>query len=430
MQFANCSYLCPMKTEIINIGTELLIGQVVNTNASWMAEQLNLAGFSVGRITIVPDDHGEILAALGEAGRRAAVVLITGGLGPTRDDITKKAFCDFFGTGLVFSETVYRDIERLFKIRKWAVSETNRQQAFIPENCRPVTNRNGTAPGMWFDGQRTEVGGLPLADYISMPGVPFEMKAMMTDHIIPALKEKFRTGAIVHRTVMTQGVGESFLADIIEPWETALPENISLAYLPQPGIVRLRLTGTGPSEESIRKVLANEIGKLEALISEYIYGYDDETLEEVVGKLLREKHATLATAESCTGGYISHLVTSVPGSSAYFKGSVVAYSNEIKEQILGVLPASIEQHGAVSAAVVAEMAIGAQSQLDADYVIAVSGIAGPDGGTEEKPVGTTWIAVATPDGVSTQHVLFGDHRGRNIRRAALQALNMLRKELV
>jgi nicotinamide-nucleotide amidase len=263
-----------------------------------------------------------------------------------------------------------------------------------------------------------------------MPGVPFELKAMMSDHVIPRLKEKFHPGAILHRTVMTQGIGESFLSDILEPWETTLPENITLAYLPQPGIVRLRLTGTGDDENRVAETVDAEIRKLEALIPEHIFGYDDETLEEITGRLLEAKNATLATAESCTGGYIAHLITSVPGSSRYFKGSVVAYSNEIKEHTLGVLPESLARYGAVSETVVAEMAIGAQSRLNADYVIAVSGIAGPDGGTKEKPVGTTWIAVATPEGVFTQYTQLGDHRERNIRRAALQALNMLRKELV
>jgi nicotinamide-nucleotide amidase len=425
-----------MKSEIINIGNELLIGQVVNTNAAWMAEQMNLAGFTVGRVTVIPDSHDEILAALEEAGKRAAIVLITGGLGPTKDDITKKALCEFFDSRLVFSEEAYKDVERLFSVRGLRVTELNRQQAFIPDNCIPVPNKNGTAPGMWFEGQRTADGRLPspdhrlpVADFISIPGVPFEMKAMMKDHVIPRLKEKFRPGVIIHRTVMTQGIGESFLSDILEPWETKLPENITLAYLPQPGIVRLRLTGTGKDEKTVAGMIGSEIRKLEALIPEHIYGYDDETLEAIIGKRLVERNATLATAESCTGGYIAHLITSVPGSSRYFKGSVVAYSNELKEQLLGVLPESIAKYGAVSETVVAEMAIGAQTRLNADYVIAVSGIAGPDGGTKEKPVGTTWIAVATPDGVFTHHVLLGDHRERNIRRAALQALNMLRKEI-
>jgi len=418
-----------MKIEIVNIGNELLIGQVVNTNASWMAEQLSLAGFTVSRVSVIADGHDDILQALEEAGNRAAVVLITGGLGPTRDDITKKALCDYFDSRLVFSEESYRDIEKLFSIRKWKMTELNRQQAFIPDKCTPVPNKLGTAAGMWFEGKTSKDGIRQSADYVSMPGVPFEMKAMMTGYVIPRLKELYHPGAIVHRTVLTQGAGESFLADLLEPWETSLPESISLAYLPQPGIVRLRLTGTGASEEKINGLIDEEIKKMEGLIPDYIFGYDEETLEEIVGKLLLAKKGTLATAESCTGGYIAHLITSVPGSSGYFRGSVVAYSNELKEELLGVLPESIEQYGAVSETVVSEMAIGAQTRLNADYVIAVSGIAGPDGGTPEKPVGTTWIAIATPDQVISRHVLLGDHRGRNIRRAALEAMNLLRKSI-
>jgi nicotinamide-nucleotide amidase len=425
-----------MKIEIINIGNELLIGQVVNSNASWMAEQLNLAGFSVGRVTIIRDHHDEILEALEEAGKRAPIVLITGGLGPTKDDITKKALCEFFDAKLIFSEEAYLNIERLFGSRGYQITEPNRQQAFIPENCIPIPNYNGTAPGMWFEGRRTADGGRRTADssyrlatYVSMPGVPFEMKAMMTDEIIPRLKERFPGSAIVHRTVLTQGVGESFLSETLEPWETRLPREISLAYLPQPGIVRLRLTGSGSSEEKIKKAIDEEIRKLQELIPEYIFGYDEETLEEIVGKMLAERGATLATAESCTGGYIAHLLTSIPGSSRYFRGSFVVYSNDLKEEVLGVLPESLKKYGAVSETVVTEMAIGAQTRLNADYVIAVSGIAGPDGGTKDKPVGTTWIAIATPEEVFARKLLFGEHRGRNIRRAALEGLNMLRKTL-
>ena len=419
-----------MKTEIINIGDELLIGQVVNTNASWMAEQMNLAGFSVGRISVIPDHHDEILTALEEAGKRAAIVLITGGLGPTKDDITKKALCEFFDAKLVFSDEAYQNIIRLFVSRGYPMTESNRQQAFVPENCIMIPNRNGTAPGMWFEGRQTADGRQQNATCISLPGVPFEMKAIMSEQVIPRLKEKFRPGVILHRTIMTQGVGESFLSELIEPWESSLPDNITLAYLPQPGIVRLRLTGTGKDEVQLTSQIQQEILKLKALIPDHIYGYDDETLEQIIGNLLDKKKMTLATAESCTGGYIAHLITTIPGSSKYFKGSVVAYSNDLKEQLLGVLPESISKYGAVSDTVVAEMAIGAQTRLDADYVIAVSGIAGPDGGTKEKPVGTTWIALATPEGVFTRHILLGDHRERNIRRAALEALNMLRKELV
>lgn len=425
-----CFYLCTMKTEIINIGDELLIGQVVNTNASWMSEQMSLAGFPVVRTTVIPDDRTEIMTALQEATERVDIILITGGLGPTKDDITKAVLGDFFHAKLVFSEAAYHDIEHLFAVRGFPVTALNRSQAEVPEGCEVILNRNGTAPGMWFEKEPGADGrpGTPVV--VSMPGVPFEMKAMMSEQVIPRLREKLRPMAIYHKTIWTQGVGESFLSDMLEPWETKLPEGITLAYLPQPGIVRLRLTARGNDEAEIRRMTDGEVKKLEAIIPQYIYGYDEETLEEVTGRLLAERKATLAIAESCTGGYLAHLITSVAGSSRYFQGSVVAYANKVKEEILGVKRGTLEQHGAVSEQVVTEMALGVREKLHADYAIAVSGIAGPDGGTPEKPVGTAWIAIATPGGVFAKHYLMGDHRERNIRRVALEGLNMLRKAMI
>ncbi len=416
-----------MTTEIINIGDELLIGQVINTNASWMAEQLNLAGFRVNQVSVIRDDREHILAAMAEAESRAEIVLISGGIGPTRDDITKHTMCEFFNTQLVFNMDAYHDVEEIFARRGYPVTELNRQQAELPENCLSIENKLGTARGMWFEKER-DGGGKTI--FVSMPGVPFEMKAMMTGHIIPWLKKTFQTPFIYHKTMLTQGIGESFLAAQIDDWEKALPGHIKLAYLPQPGIVRLRLTGTGKEEQIIRQQVDDEINKLESLIREYIFGFDGDTLEESIGQFLKERNATLATAESCTGGYIAHLITSVPGSSVYFKGSLVAYSNEIKKNILGVLPESLQKYGAVSKEVVSEMAIAAQTMFDVDYAIATSGIAGPDGGTADKPVGTTWIAIATPEEVFAKQFTFGDSRDRNIRRTALQALNMLRKKLI
>jgi nicotinamide-nucleotide amidase len=416
-----------MTTEIINIGDELLIGQVINTNAAWMAEQLNLAGFGVNQVTVIRDNREHILAAMAEAEARAEIVLISGGIGPTRDDITKHTLCEFFTTHLVFNLDAYRDVEEIFARRGYPVTELNRQQAELPENCISIQNKLGTARGMWFEKER-DGGGKTI--FVSMPGVPFEMKAMMTGHIIPRLKKTFQTPFIYHKTLLTQGIGESFLAAQIDDWEKALPGQIKLAYLPQPGIVRLRLTGTGKEEQIIRQQVDDEINKLESLIREYIFGFDGDTLEESIGQFLKERNATLATAESCTGGYIAHLITSVPGSSVYFKGSLVAYSNEIKKNILGVLPESLQKYGAVSKEVVSEMAIAAQTMFDVDYAIATSGIAGPDGGTADKPVGTTWIAIATPEEVFAKQFTFGDSRDRNIRRTALQALNMLRKKLI
>jgi len=413
-----------MNVEIINIGDELLIGQVVNTNASWMAEQLNLAGFRVHQVSVVGDNSDHIAEALGLAETRAEVVLISGGIGPTRDDITKNTLCEYFNTRLVFNEEAYREVEAMFSKRGYPVTELNRQQAMLPEHCIAIANKLGTARGMWFEKSN------PTVIFVSMPGVPFEMKAMMTGEIIPRLKQRFHTPFILHRTILTQGIGESFLAARIEVWEDSLPPHIRLAYLPQPGIVRLRLTGTGDQEQRLADELAKLIAALQELIPDYIYGYENDTLEELVGKILTDKGATLATAESCTGGYIAQLITSVPGSSAYYKGSVVCYANEVKEQVLGVQHETIEAFGAVSEQTVTEMAIGVQTLLNVDYVIATSGIAGPTGGTKEKPVGTTWIAIATPDEVYAHVYQFGDSRDRNIRRAALQALNLLRKKIV
>jgi len=417
-----------MNVEIINIGDELLIGQVVNTNASWMAEQLSLSGFRVRNIRAIEDVHEEIKHALEEAEKRAEIVLISGGIGPTRDDITKTTLCEFFETRLVFDADAYRDIELIFGRRGYPVTELNRQQAELPEKCTGIPNTLGTARGMWFE--KTEGNHGKKTIFVAMPGVPFEMKAMMELEIIPRLEKLFKTPAIFHKTVLTQGVGESFLAAQIEQWENELPPSIRLAYLPQPGIVRLRLTGLGQNDAQIRGLVEKKVKKLEALIPDYIFGTDQDTLEGILGRLLTEKGASLACAESCTGGYIAHLLTTVPGSSGYFKGSVVAYANEAKEKLLGVNPESLLRFGAVSEAVVKEMAIGAQSRLNADYVISTSGIAGPDGGTTDKPVGTIWIGIASPDEVFAQKFLFGDSRDRNIRRTALQAMNMLRKKIL
>jgi nicotinamide-nucleotide amidase len=413
--------------EIINIGDELLIGQVINTNAAWMAGQLNGAGFRVATVTVIADERQAISEALEQAGKRAPIVLISGGIGPTRDDITKQTLCEFFDTKLVFNTEAYRDIEALFARRGFTMTELNRMQAELPEACTSLPNKLGTARGMWFE--KNTAGSQPVI-YVSMPGVPFEMKEMMTLEVIPRLKKIFATPVIVHRTILTQGVGESFLAEQINAWELALPDAVKLAYLPQPGIVRLRLTGTGREREELDRILNEAIEKLYDMIPHYIFGQEQETLEQIVGKLLLERGQTLALAESCTGGYISHLITSVPGSSGWFRGSVVAYSNDLKVSLLGVEEESLRRFGAVSETVVREMAIGAQHRLNAGYAIATSCVAGPDGGSAEKPVGTTWIAIATPDDVISSHFLYGDNRERNIRRTTLQALNMLRKQLV
>jgi nicotinamide-nucleotide amidase len=411
-----------MKAEIITIGDELLIGQVIDTNSAWIAEQLNMKGIKVHQITSISDDREHILETLKEAENRADIILITGGLGPTKDDITKSTLCEYFASNLVFDQETYNNVEALFKLRGYPVTELNRRQAEVPANCTPIQNRNGTAPGMWFE--RNE------KIFVSMPGVPFEMKTMMTEKVLPKLAGKLNLGFIVHKTILTQGVGESFLAKTIEDWEDALPKNIKLAYLPQPGMVRLRLSASGKDKAGLFGAIEEQHQKLLKIIPDFIFGYDDETLESVVGKLLRKHKMTVATAESCTGGYIAHLITSVPGSSEYFMGSVIAYSNKVKQAELGVMTGSLEKFGAVSEAVVREMAEGIRKKFGTDFSVSTSGVAGPDGGTDEKPVGTTWIAVATPEKVVSQKFLLGEHRGRNIHKAALAALNMLRMALL
>jgi len=411
-----------MIAEIVTIGDELLIGQVIDTNSAWIAEQLNLAGIKVHQITSISDNREHIIETLKEASSRANLILITGGLGPTKDDITKHTLCEYFDTTLVFHQPSFDNVAQLFKLRGFPVTSLNRKQAEVPASCTPLNNCNGTAPGMWF-----ERDGVI---YVSMPGVPFEMKALITNEVLPRLIKKTNATFIVHKTVLTQGVGESFLAKTIENWEEQLPDHFKLAYLPQPGIVRLRVTVVGANKEDLKVELNQQIEKLKIIIPDLIFGYDDETLELVVGYLLADGKKTLSTAESCTGGYIAHLITSISGSSAYYFGSVVSYANEVKIKELQVEAMDIENHGAVSEEVVKQMAAGGKEKFGTDYALAVSGIAGPDGGTDEKPVGTTWIALATPDTIVAKKFLFGEHRGRNIRKAGLAALNMLRMELL
>ncbi len=410
-----------MNVEIISIGDELLIGQVVNTNASWMASELNLSGLNVNKITTISDKKQAIIQSLDEAFASCDIILITGGLGPTNDDITKYTLCEYFDSKLIFNEESYDNINRLFAARGFVMTELNRKQAEVPDKCKVIINKNGTAPGMWF-----QKDGKVL---VSMPGVPFEMKAMMSDYVIPELTKNNKS-KIVHHTILTNGVGESFLADLIKDWEAVLPEHIKLAYLPHAGIVRLRLSAYGFDTNKLEEEIAINIDKLNKIIPELIFGYDDETLQSVIGKLLKAKSKTLATAESCTGGFIAHLITSIAGSSDYYKGGVVSYANEIKTDVLGVKQDTLIKYGAVSEQTVTEMVLGAIALLNTDYAIAISGIAGPDGGTDEKPVGTVWIAIANGQNVITKKFQLGNHRGRNIEIASNVALNMLRKELV
>ncbi len=407
-----------MVTEIITIGDEILIGQIVDTNSAWMAQELNKAGIFVKQISSVSDEKEHILKALDEAKNRADIILITGGLGPTRDDITKTTLCEYFGVKLVFNPEVYKNVEAIFARFGKPVTPVNRLQAEIPSNCIPLPNKNGTAPGMWFE-QDGKV-------YISMPGVPYEMKGIMEQEVIPKLIQKFRFPHILHRTILTQGIGESALAERISDWEDSLAlHHIKLAYLPAPNMVRLRMTTSGPSREALQKNVSEKESELRKLISPYIFGADDETIQEVLGDLLRKRKEKLGLAESCTGGYISHLITSIPGCSDYYEGSVVTYSYEQKERLLGVKKETLEKHGAVSKEVVTEMVLGALKTLQVQHAIAVSGIAGPSGGTTEKPVGTVWIAVSSGGKLKAEKFMFGHQRERNIKVSADTALNML-----
>lgn len=410
-----------MKAEIITIGDELLIGQVIDTNSAWIAEQLNLYGVEIYQITSVHDEQKQILEALLKAEQSADIIILTGGLGPTKDDITKNVLCKYFNTKLVFHKPAFEQIKERFKNRNISINKLNKDQALVPESCTVLLNKAGTAPGMWFK------KGSKI--YISIPGVPFEMKYLMEHEILPRIKDLGAGRAIYHKTINTHGLPESILAKTIEDWETALPVNIKLAYLPNPMAVRLRLSVTGANLNILKQQVEEEIEKLKKFIPENIYGFDNETLAEVTGRLLVSNSASLALAESCTGGFISHLITSVPGSSSYFKGSIIAYSNEVKQKILGVNSVSIEKFGAVSEQVACEMAHGVKDLFGVDYAIATTGIAGPGGGTEEKPTGTVWIAVADNRLVAAEKFVFGNNRERNIMRSSQTALQMLRKRV-
>ena len=411
-----------MKAEIITIGDELLIGQVVDTNSAWMGEVLNQIGIKINRITSISDNREEIISTLKEASQRAQLILITGGLGPTNDDITKKTLADFFGVKMRFDEKAFEDVVHLFTIRGREVSAINRMQAEVPENCITLYNKVGTAPGMWFDEKEVV--------FVSMPGVPYEMKYLMENEVIPRVKQRFKTPYIVHSTILTFGIGESFLAEKIAAFENALPETVKLAYLPSAGSVRLRLSGSGDNEQELNNLIRQLTNELSDLIPEYIYGYEKDELPKVVGDLLKSKGLTLATAESCSGGFMAHLITSIPGSSAYYMGSSVTYSNESKTQLLNIPSSLIEQHGAVSEAVVLAMVASVKKLFKVDCAIATTGVAGPGGGTPEKPVGTVWVGVSTPNETKAYMLKLGDNRLRTIEIAALSGLNLLRKELL
>ena len=411
-----------MKAAIITIGDELLIGQTLDTNSAWMGAELSKSGFDVFRITSVHDKRDDIIYALDESSMEADVVLITGGLGPTSDDITKQTLTDYFGTRLVMNTGVLAVIENMMSRRNFPMNENNRRQAEVPESCTVLENGAGTAPGMWFEKDGTI--------FISMPGVPNEMKYIMGVHVLPALNKRFTSQVIIHRNIMTYGTFEARLAEILTDFEAALPANIKLAYLPSSGVIKLRLTGTGTDNELLSAGLDKQVANLYKTIPDFIYAQDEESLEMVIGKLLLLKNSSVCTAESCTGGAIAHLITSVPGSSSYYKGSVIAYDNTVKMELLGVSAEMIEKYGAVSEEVAGRMAEGARELLNTGFALATSGIAGPDGGTDSKPVGTLCMAVASANGTVTGKRIFGNDRLTNIKRFSLAALNLLRQQII
>ncbi|MFT3739016.1 MAG: competence/damage-inducible protein A [Breznakibacter sp.] len=411
-----------MQVEIITIGDEILIGQIVDTNSAWMGAELNKIGAETSRIISIRDDRDEITDALNGSLERVNVVLVTGGLGPTRDDITKQVLCDYFHTRLVFNEEVYSDVEKLLSGRVASINSLNREQAMVPENCTIIRNPVGTAPVMWFERDGKVV--------VSMPGVPSEMKHAMTGSVLPMLQQKFPMGHIIHKTIHIFQIPESSLAEMLSEWEDAVPPFVKVAYLPQPGRIRLRLTARGTDRGAMQKAIDMAVEGLQPIVGSQIAGYDDDSVESVLGNRLLTLNQTIAVAESCTGGAVGSLITSVPGASAYFKGGVVAYSNQIKTNILGVSVSDLEQYGAVSQQVAEAMAKGALQLMDTDWAVATTGIAGPTGGSETKPVGTVWIAVAGRNGTMVaERFNFGQFRDRNIARAVDSALVMLLKEI-
>ena len=407
-----------VQTEIITIGDEILIGQIVDTNSAWMAVELNKVGIELKQITSVHDDEQHIIDAVDAALTRADIVLITGGIGPTKDDITKQTLCKYFNTTLVFDEQVLQNIEQIFASRNVQLNELTRLQAMVPQNARIIQNRQGTAPVTWFEKDGKVI--------VSMPGVPFEMKHIMTNEIIPRLQAHFQTPNVLHQTVLVYGYAESALALKIADWENALPDFLHLAYLPNYSIIRLRLSGVADDALALEFALNQQIGALTKILGDAIVAYKDMPIEQLVAEELTAQGKTLATAESCTGGNIAHRLTSLSGSSAFFKGSVVAYDNNVKTSVLRVDKETLKNHGAVSKEVVEQMADGARRLLKTNVAIATSGIAGPTGGTEEKPIGTVWVAACTADTMISREFRFGNQREHNIQRATQAALVMLK----
>ena len=404
--------------EIITIGDEILIGQIVDTNSAWMAVELNKAGFQLAQITSVHDEADHIKKALDEALLRADVVLMTGGLGPTKDDITKQTLCEYFGTKLVFNPEVLENIQQIYHTRQSVMNELTKSQAMVPENCTVIQNRAGSAPITWFEKEGKVI--------VSMPGVPLEMKKVMSEEIIPRLQKHFKTPAIIHKTVQVYGIPESQLALRLTEWENSLPEYLHLAYLPNFGIVKLRISGAGQDKYKLEEAINQQVETLKSILGESIFAYKDKPVEKIIYEKLKSSGLTVSTAESCTGGNIAHRLTLIPGISDCFKGTVVAYHNELKINMLGVSAQDIEQYGAVSSQVATQMAEGARKVMQTDLAVATTGIAGPTGGTYEKPVGTIWISVSSPERTITRSFNFGQFARENfIERSTMAALMML-----
>lgn len=411
-----------VKAEIITIGDEILYGQILDTNTQWISLELDKLGIKTVRKSSVGDQKSEILQILNEASQRADVVFITGGLGPTKDDLTKKILAEYFGCDLQMHPEALQYVTEFFSKRGRELSDINRDQALLPTKAEFVRNSQGTAPGMWFN----EKGVI----WVSMPGVPYEMKSIMEQEVLPRLVKHFKTPIIFHKVIKTVGIGESYLSDLIESWELQLPEHIKLAYLPSMGIVKLRLTALGQDLEVLKSDVEVELQKVHPLIKSYIFGYGKDDLAEVVGRILIDHKATISVAESCTGGHLAHQFTQNAGSSAYFLGGILSYANQVKMDQLGVSAEILTTTGAVSEECIKAMALGVQQRLGSTYALATSGIAGPDGGTEEKPVGTVWIALAHESGVITRKLTLGGTRMQNIYLSSLACVNLLRKYLL
>ena len=407
-----------MKATIITIGDEILIGQIVDTNSVSIARYLNAAGIVVHEKLSIGDDRRQIIEAVERAMKGSEVTILTGGLGPTKDDITKKTLAELFHSEMRYDQQVAAHVEKMLTGRGIEFNDLNRSQALVPTVCTVLFNAHGTAPGMWFERNGHVV--------VSLPGVPYEMEHLMQDEVMPRLKAHFSLRQIVHRTMITAGLPESMLAKRIEAWENALPRYLKLAYLPNPGAVRLRLSAYEVEGESVAREIDRQFEALRKIIPHNVIGFETASMQELVHGLLTERRQTLATAESCTGGSIAVRFTALPGASAYFRCGVVAYSNEAKADILGVRADDIARYGAVSEQVARQMAEGARRVAGADYAIATTGIAGPTGGSEEKPVGTVWIAVATPERTVAQLRQCGSDRGQIIDRASAFAIGLLR----